>query len=107
MMTTRAARGGTSSTRMELLPTRHARTKGRNGWFTPRALEAVIYTHRDGTPMITLRQFSRRTPANAGAPWESTLPVAVYRAFARDVERELRRSLTRRRSRASDRRITG
>jgi hypothetical protein len=76
---------------MDLAPSRHARTKGRNGWFTPRSIEAVVHKHRDGTPLITLRQYSRRAPARAGAPWECTLPIATYRSFAREINRVLRK----------------
>jgi hypothetical protein len=106
-MATRGARGELASARLELPPTRHARTKGRNGWFTPRLIEAVVHKHRDGTQLITLRQYSRRAPARAGAPWECTLPLQVYREFARSLDGALVKSLTNRRSRASDRGITG
>jgi hypothetical protein len=102
------ARGELASARVELPPTRHARTKGRNGWFTPRTLEAVVHRHRDGTALITLRQFSRRAPARAGAPWECTLPLSAYRHFAREIESALDEALTNggaRRPRSS--RITG
>jgi hypothetical protein len=85
-MSKRDVRAAHASTRMELHPSRHARTKGRNGWFSPRFIEAVVHTHRDGTQLITLRQYSRRTPARAGAPWECTLPLATYRAFAREID---------------------
>jgi hypothetical protein len=77
---------------VELAPTRHARTKGRNGWFTPRSIEAIVHRHRDGTTLITLRQYSRRAPARAGAPWECTMPVAAYREFSREVNRALRKA---------------
>jgi hypothetical protein len=95
------ASGELASARMELAPTRHARTKGRNGWFTPRAIEAAVHRHRDGTQLITLRQYSRRAPSRAGAPWECTMPLATYRAFAREVDRAVRKGLTNRRSRTS------
>jgi hypothetical protein len=93
------ARGELASTRLELPPTRHARTKGRNGWFTPRLLEAVVHQHRDGTPLITLRQYSRRAPASAGAPWECTLPLSTYRDFASGIESALDAIAKRRRAR--------
>ena len=110
-MQRRGARGELASARLELPPTRHARTKGRNGWFTPRLIEAVVHKHRDGTQLITLRQYSRRAPARAGAPWECTLPLPVYREFTRALDGALDgalvKGLTNRRSRASDRGITG
>lgn len=42
---------------------RHAhylRAKGRNGWFVPRVVEFDFSDHEDGTPLITLRLYSRR-----------------------------------------------
>ena len=100
-MQTNDTRGKLASARMELPPTRHARTKGRNGWFTPRLIEAIVHKHRDGTPLITLRQYSRRAPARAGAPWECTLPISTYRQFMNDVDGALVKGLTNRRSRTS------
>lgn len=88
------ARRALASARVELPPTHHARTKGRNGWFTPRTLEAIVHRHRDGTPLITLRQYSRRAPTRAGAPWECTLPLSAYRNFAREIESALDDALT-------------
>jgi hypothetical protein len=93
-MTKRDARGELASARVELPPTPHARTKGRNGWFTPRLLEAVVHRHRDGTPLVTIRQYSRRTPSAAGAPSEWTLPLSTYRSFAAVIEHALDEGLT-------------
>jgi hypothetical protein len=93
-MSKKGARGELASARVELPPTRHARTKGRNGWFTPRLFEAVIHRHRDGTPLVTIRQYSRRAPSRAGAPCEYTLPLLTYRDFAREIEAALDKALT-------------
>ncbi len=88
------ARGELASTRCEVPPNKYSRTKGRNGWFTPRLLQAVIHRHRDGTPLITIRQYSRRSPTRAGAPCEYTMPLLAYRSFVRQVECALDEALT-------------
>jgi len=41
--------------------TGYARGRGRNGAFIPRVLEFAFSQHEDGTPLITIRVFSRRT----------------------------------------------
>jgi hypothetical protein len=93
-MSKKGARGELASARVELPLTPHARTKGRNGSFSPRLLQAVIHRHADGTPLITIRHYSRRQPANAGAPSECTLPLFTYRYFARQIESALDDALT-------------
>ena len=93
-MATRAKRAELASARVEFPPIFHARTKGRNGWFTPRLFEAVIHAHRDGTPLITVRQYSGRSPARGGAPLQYTLPVFAYQHIAREIEIALDEALT-------------
>jgi hypothetical protein len=57
-------------------------------------LEVTVHRHRDGTPLVTIRQYSRRAPARAGAPSEYTLPLMTYRRFADEIERALDDALT-------------
>lgn len=93
-MPKRAQQRELASARLEVPPTDYARTKGRNGWFTPRAFEVSVHRHRDGTPLVTIRQYSRRAPATAGAPSEYTLPLLTYRRFVIEIERALDLALT-------------
>jgi hypothetical protein len=93
-MAKRVKREVRATASVEFPPIFHARTKGRSGWFTPRRFEAVFHTHRDGTPLITLRQYSRSTAARAAAPMEYTLPLFAYQHFTREVEIALDEALT-------------
>jgi hypothetical protein len=93
-MPKRATRRELASARLEVPATGYARTKGRNGWFVPRAFEVIVHRHKDGTPLVTIRQYSRRSPARAGAPSEYTLPLLTYRWFAAEVDRALDHALT-------------
>ena len=83
-----------ASVRMDVPPGGELRSKGRNGWFTPRVIEASIHEASDGTPLITLRQYSRRAPVGEGAPLECTLPLTVYRAIWRQVNGSASKLLT-------------
>jgi hypothetical protein len=63
------------------LPCRHAlyaRAKGRNGWFVPKVLEFEFSEHADGTPLISIRLFSRRE--SAVPPLEIVCSVAEWEA---------------------------
>ena len=57
---------------------RYTRAKGRNGWFVPRVIEFDFSEHEDGTPLITLRLFSRRE-SNV-SPIELTVALAEWQA---------------------------
>jgi hypothetical protein len=84
---------------MDLEDDGYSRTRGRNGWFAPRIMEARIHRHRDGTPLITLRQYSRRVTASVDAPAQWTLPLAIYREFSRQVNSAASKPLTNTRTR--------
>ena len=62
----------------------YARARGRNGWFVPRAMEFEFSEDRDGTPLVTLRVFSRRE-ADA-APVELTLAVSEWESQALAIQ---------------------
>jgi hypothetical protein len=72
----------------------YARAKGRNGWFAPKVVEFELSEHEDGTPLITVRLFSRRETAlppieltvSVGA-WEAQLQ-AIQQALGEERERE-------------------
>jgi hypothetical protein len=87
--------------RVELVPDGYSRSRGRNGWFTPRVMEAHVHYHADGTAMITLRQYSRRAPASDDAPAHWTMPLSIYREFSRQVNSTASKVLTNRRGRIS------
>jgi hypothetical protein len=86
------------------LPCRHAqyaRAKGRNGWFVPRVVEFDFAQHEDGTPLITLRLFSRRE--SGASPIELTLALNEWEAMVLAIQLRAneRRALSRGRPRAS------
>jgi hypothetical protein len=56
----------------------YARAKGRNGWFAPKVVEFELSEHEDGTPLITLRLFSRRETSLP--PVELTVSVSEWEA---------------------------
>ena len=69
------------------LPCRHAlyaRAKGRNGWFVPRVVEFDFSEHDDGTPLITVRLFSRRE--SKGAPLELTMTVSEWESHVLAIQ---------------------
>jgi hypothetical protein len=86
-----------TSVRIDMPAEGGSRSKGRNGWFTPRIVEARLHAADDGTPMITLRQYSRRAPEGEGAPLECTLPMAIYREIWRQVNGAAPKVLTKQR----------
>jgi hypothetical protein len=90
------AKGELASARLAIPLNHYTRTKGRNGWFKPRAIEAAVHRDADGTPLITIRQYSRRPPLGDGAPSQCTLTVALYREFAQQVDATLTKVLTKR-----------
>jgi hypothetical protein len=79
----------------------YARAKGRNGWFVPRVGEFDFSTHADGTPLITLRVFSRRE--STGAPLELTLALQEWEAQVLAIQLRIneRRALSRGKPQAS------
>ena len=86
------------------LPYRHAvyaRAKGRNGWFVPRIIEFEFSDHSDGTPLITLRLFSRRESTTA--PLELTVALQEWEAhvLAIQLRANERHALSRGKPRAS------
>jgi hypothetical protein len=93
-MSPKDAPGELASARCELPPDNHARTKGRNGWFTPRMLHAVVRRDRDGTLVIAIRQYSRRPPANATAPSEWIMTVEAYQRCAEAMAAAVDQALT-------------
>jgi hypothetical protein len=62
----------------------YARAKGRNGWFVPRAAEFEFSRHTDGTPLITLRLFSRRR--TAAAPLEIVMALNEWESQALAIQ---------------------
>ncbi len=62
----------------------YARAKGRNGWFVPRIIEFEFSEHEDGTPLITLRLFSRREASVA--PLELTQAVNEWESQALAIQ---------------------
>ena len=86
------------------LPYRHAtyaHAKGRNGWFVPRIIEFEFSEHGDGTPLITLRLFSRRESTTA--PLELTVALQEWEAhvLAIQLRANERRALARGKPQAS------
>jgi hypothetical protein len=79
----------------------YARAKGRNGWFVPRVAEFDFSEHGDGTPLITLRLFSRRE--TGAAPLELTLAVGEWEAQVLAIQLRVneRRALSRGKPQAS------
>lgn len=82
--------------------TEYMRARGRNGWFLPRVVEYELSEHEDGTPLVTLRLFSRREAREA--PLELTMAVSDWETQALAIQlrlneehrrrEEQRRSLT-------------
>ncbi len=93
-MTPKDATGELASARCDLPPDKHARTKGRNGWFTPRAMDAVICRDADGTLLVAIRQYSRRPPANGSAPSEWVMTLDTYQRCAEAIAGAVDRALT-------------
>ena len=93
-MSPKDATGELASARCELPPDKHSRIKGRNGWFTPRMLQASVRRDRDGTLIVAIRQYSRRPPSNAGAPSEWIMTLAAYRHVAEAVAALVDQALT-------------
>jgi hypothetical protein len=86
------------------LPCRHAyyaRAKGRNGWFVPRVVEFDFSEHDDGTPLITLRVFSRRETAVAPLELTLALPEWESHVLAIQLKANERRAVSRGKPKAS------
>jgi len=62
----------------------YARARGRNGWFVPRTLECEFSEHEDGTPLVTLRIYSRRV--TGAAPIELTLTLVEWELQALSIQ---------------------
>jgi hypothetical protein len=61
----------------------YARARGRNGTFVPRELEFAFSLHDDGTPLITIRVYSRRAGA---APIELTMALGEWESHALAIQ---------------------
>ena len=70
--------------RLRYSESRYARAKGRNGWFVPRIMEFEFSEYRDGTPLVTLRLFSRREAG--AAPMELTLAISEWESQALAIQ---------------------
>lgn len=57
-------------------------------------LHAVVRRERDGTLVIAIRQYSRRPPANGGAPSEWIMPVEAYQRCAEAMAAAVDEALT-------------
>lgn len=62
----------------------YARARGRNGWFVPKLMEYEFSQHPDGTPLVTIRVYSRR--ASGAAPLELTVAVSEWEAQALAIQ---------------------
>jgi hypothetical protein len=87
--------------RMPVRQGAYARAKGRNGWFRPRFMEFDFADADDGTPLVTLRLYSRRESLTA--PLELTLPLHEWEAdvLAIQLKANERRALSRGKPKAS------
>jgi hypothetical protein len=65
----------------------YMRARGRNGWFSPRVIEYELSEHDDGTPLVTLRLFSRREAREA--PLELTMAVSDWETQALAIQLRL------------------
>jgi hypothetical protein len=70
--------------RLQCRHAQYARAKGRNGWFVPRIVEFEFFEHEDGTPLVTLRLFSRRE--SAVPPLELTIPLSEWEAHVLTIQ---------------------
>jgi hypothetical protein len=61
----------------------YAHARGRNGPFVPRELEFEFALHDDGTPLITIRVYSRRAGA---APIELTMALNEWESHALAIQ---------------------
>lgn len=62
----------------------YARARGRNGNFVPRVLEYEFSRHADGTPLITIRVYSRRVAG--AAPLELTMAISEWERHALAIQ---------------------
>ncbi len=62
----------------------YARARGRNGWFVPRVLECEFSQDEDGTPLVTIRIYSRR--ATGAAPIELTMSISDWEVHALAIQ---------------------
>jgi hypothetical protein len=70
--------------RLQVMHGQYARAKGRNGWFVPKIIEFDLAEHEDGTPLLTLRMFSRREAA--ASPLELTLALNEWEAHVLTIQ---------------------